>query len=111
MIPGLQISEGSTSGLKRGKSDKQDAGRIALYACKNPEQLHLWVKPRTVLKELQTLFMIREKLQKTKHQYETTLKEYKSFSDTAVYQLVKSSTEALLKTTVKELANVEQKIK
>lgn len=30
LIPGLQISEGSTNGLKRGKSDKQDAERIAV---------------------------------------------------------------------------------
>ena len=34
LIPGLQISEGSTNGLKRGKSDKQDAVRIAVYAAK-----------------------------------------------------------------------------
>jgi transposase len=81
LIPGLQISEGSISGLKRGKSDKQDAVRIAVYAAKNPEQVRLWKKPRKVLEELQTLLMVREKLQRTKHQYETTLKEYKSFSN------------------------------
>lgn len=111
VLPGLQISEGSTNGLKRGKSDKQDAERIAMYASKNTEQIRLWTKPRAVLKELQTLLMIREKLQKTKHQYETTLKEYKSFSDGASYQLVKSSSEAMLKITAKELEKVEHKIK
>ncbi|HET7898010.1 MAG TPA: transposase, partial [Flavisolibacter sp.] len=111
LLPGLQISEGSINGLKRGKSDKQDAGRIAVYASKNPEQVRLWAKPRAVLGELQTLLMIREKLQKTKHQYETTLKEYKSFGEAAAYQLVQSSAGALLSITGKELANVEQKIK
>ena len=111
LIPGLQISEGSTHGLKRGKSDKQDAGRIAMYASKNTEQVRLWIKPRTVLKELQTLLMIRAKLQKTQHQYETTLKEYKSFSDAAAYRIVKSSAETMLKITNKELAGIEQEIK
>src|SRR3982750_2031143 len=69
LIPGLQISEGSTNGLKRGKSDKQDAVRIAVYATKNLEQVRLWKKPRKVLAQLQALLMIREKLQKTQHQY------------------------------------------
>lgn len=111
LIPGLQISEGSTNGLKRGKSDRQDAGRIAAYASKNLEQVRLWTKPRKVLQELQTLLMIREKLQKTLHQYETTTKEYKDFSEAAAYQLVKSSAEAVLKITSKQLAKVEEEIK
>lgn len=111
LIPGLQISEGSTHGLKRGKSDKQDAVRIAVYATKNLEQLRLWKKPRKVLKQLQTLLMVREKLQKTKHQYETTLKEHKSFSSAEEYRIVKSCSETMLKITDKELIRVEKEIK
>lgn len=111
LIPGLQISEGSTNGLKRGKSDKQDAVRIAVYAIKNLEQVRLWKKPRKVLTRLQTLLMVREKLQKTKHQYETTLKEHKSFSSTEEYQVVKACSEAMLKITMKETARVEKEIK
>ena len=111
LIPGLQISEGSTNGLKRGKSDKQDAVRIAVYASKNLEQVRLWKKPRKVLKQLQTLVMVREKLQKTQHQYATTLKEHKSFSSAEQYRIVKSCSEAMLKITAKELIRVEKEIK
>ncbi len=110
LIPGLQISEGSTCGLRRGKSDKQDAGRIALYASKNPEQVRLWQKPRGVIEELQTLLMLREKLQKTQHQYDTTLKEYKSFSEAAICKSVKEITAAMLKVTRQQLAGVEKEI-
>jgi transposase len=110
LIPGLQISEGSTSGLKRGKSDKQDAGRIAVYASKNTEQVRLWRKPRKVIQQLQTLLMIREKLQKTQHQYETTLKEYKSFSEASVCRIVKETTAALLKITRQQLVRVEKEM-
>jgi transposase len=110
LIPGLQISEGSTHGLKRGKSDKQDAVRIAVYAGKNPEQVRLWRKPRGVIQELQTLLMLREKLQKTQHQYETTLKEYKSFSEATLCKIVKETTSAMLKLTRQQLAGVEKKI-
>lgn len=111
LIPGLQISEGSTHGLKRGKSDKQDAGRIAVYASKNLEQVRLWRKPRKVIQELQTLLMLREKLQKTKHQYETTLKEYKSFSEASVCKLVKQTAMAMLKITQQQLLDVEKGLK
>jgi transposase len=111
LIPGLQISEGSTHGLKRGKSDKQDAVRIAIYATKNLEQVRLWKKPRKALEQLQALLMIREKLQKTQHQYETTLKEHKSFSSTEQYRVVKSCSEAMLKITMKEMVRVEKEIK
>ena len=110
LIPGLQISEGSTNGLKRGKSDKQDAVRIAMYVTKNLEQVRLWRKPRKVLQQLQTLLMLREKLQKTQHQYETTLKEYKSFSEATVCKMVKETTTAMLKTTKQQLAGVEKEM-
>lgn len=110
LIPGLQISEGSTNGLRRGKSDKQDAVRIAIYASKNLEQVRLWKRPRKVLEQLQTLLMVREKLQRTKHQYETTLKEYKSFSNTEQYCIIRSCAETILKTTSKELLKVEKQI-
>lgn len=110
LIPGLQISEGSTNGLKRGKSDKQDAVGIAIYASKNLEQVRVWKRPRKVLEQLQTLLMVREKLQRTKHQYETTLKEYKSFSNTEQYCIIRGCAEAILKTTSKELLKIEKQI-
>ena len=110
LIPGLQISEGSTHGLKRGKSDKQDAVRIAIYATKNLEQVRLWKRPRKVLEQLQTVLMVREKLQRTKHQYETTLKEYKSFSNKEQYCIIRSCAETILKTTGKELLKIEKQI-
>ncbi len=110
LIPGLQISEGSTQGLKRGKSDKQDAVRIAVYASKNGEQVRLWRKPREVIQRLQTLLMLREKLQKTKHQYETTLKEFKRFSEGTVCKMVTETTAAMLKTTRQQLERVEKEM-
>ena len=68
----------------------------------------MWQKPRKVLQELQTLLMLREKLQKTQHQYETTLKEYKSFSEASICKRVKETAAALLKITRQQLAEVEK---
>lgn len=108
LIPGILIS--NVDGLQRGKSDKQDAKRIAEYALENPKKVRLWKKPRTVLEELQTLLMIREKLMTTKHQYETTLKEYKSYGSAHSYKSVKQYSEAMLKTTLKELDAIDKDI-
>ena len=108
LIPGILIS--SADGLQRGKSDKQDAKRIAEYALENPRKVRLWKKPRTVLEELQTLLMIREKLMTTKHQYQTTLKEYKSYGSANTYKAVKQYSEAMLRTTLKEIDAIEKEI-
>src|SRR6476619_8418487 len=78
LIPGLEIN--ASRGLQRSKNDKDDARLIAEYAIKNLKKVRLWKKPRTVLKQLAALLMMREKLMTSKHQYQTTLKEYKSFS-------------------------------
>ena len=108
LIPGLQIS--GSDGLQRGKSDKQDAVRIAEYAMSHPKKVRLWKKPRKVLEELQALLMMREKLQCTKHQYETTMKEYKGYSSDVEYQVVKDYTTAILKITLKQLKQIEKQI-
>ena len=54
--------------------------------------------------------MLREKLQKTRHQYETTLKEYNSFSEAAICKIVKKTTSAMLKVARQQLAGVEKEI-
>ena len=108
LIPGILISK--ADGLQRGKSDKQDAIRIADYAYSNPKKVRLWKKPRKVLEELQTLLLMREKLQRTKHQYQTTLKEYKGHGSSHEYKIIKSSSSAMLKVTLQELKQIEKEI-
>lgn len=108
LLPGVLISQ--ADGLQRGKSDKQDAVRIAAYAYTHPKKVRLWKKPRKVLEELQTLLMVREKLQRTKHQYQTTLKEYKGYGNSHEYKIIKSSSSAMLKVTLQQLEEIEKEI-
>jgi len=51
-----------SGGLLRGKNDKVDSYRIALYAFKNKEFLTLWQPERTVIRHLRRLSGIRERL-------------------------------------------------
>ncbi|MFD2934606.1 hypothetical protein [Spirosoma flavum] len=39
-------------GMIRGKNDKVDAQRIAFYAYKNREEVHLWTPKREVIQKL-----------------------------------------------------------
>ena len=108
LIPGILISQ--ADGLQRGKSDKQDAVRIAQYAYSNPKKVRVWKKPRKVLEQLQTLLLIREKLQRTKHQYQTTLKEFKGYGNAHQYKLIKSTSTTILKVTLQELEQIDKEI-
>jgi len=109
LIPGLEIN--ASRGLQRSKNDKDDAKLIAEYAMKNLKKVRLWKKPRTVLKQLAALLMMRDKLMTSKHQYETTLKEYKSFSTKEEYLIIKDYSSAMLKTIGQDLKTIEHQIK
>ena len=68
-----------SGGLLRGKNDKIDSFRIALYAFKNKEFLTLWQPERIVIKHLRRLSGIRERLLNAKKQITNTIKEDKNF--------------------------------
>ena len=75
----VQIKQ--SGGLLRGKNDKVDSCRIALYAFKNKEFLTLWQPERTVIKHLRRLTGIRERLLNAKKQITNAVKEDKIFID------------------------------
>lgn len=66
-----------SSGLMRGKTDKIDSGRIALYAWKNKQQMRVWKAPTFVLQKISALLAQRTKLVKAKRQLGVALKEKK----------------------------------
>lgn len=49
-------------GLQRGKNDRVDAHRIALYAYKNRDDAKLWKPQRDVILQLRDLLALRERL-------------------------------------------------
>jgi transposase len=49
-------------GLQRGKNDRIDARRIALYAYKNRDDVKLWKPQRDVILQLRDLLALRERL-------------------------------------------------
>lgn len=109
VIPGAQITE--SKGLDRGKSDQQDAVRIALYAAKNPELVRLWNQPREVVMQLKILLMLREKHKVTKHQYETTLNESKEFNTPSAHQRIVTYCQPMIELANSEISRIEKEMK
>ena len=62
------ISIKRSMGLVRGKSDIVDSYRIALYAERFQERIHVWQPKRKALKKLETLFKARKATIKTMNQ-------------------------------------------
>ena len=77
----VQIKE--SLGMVRGKTDKVDAQRIALYAYKNREEARLWTPPRPVMAQLDRLTAQRARLVKVIKLLQTPLTASEGFIDKA----------------------------
>jgi transposase len=100
----LQIKQ--SQGLTRGKSDKIDARRIALYAFKNLAQLTFWVPQRRVIQELKALLVVRDRLIKAKNQLQVPLNESHEFIEAAIQkECIKHSAKgiAALQTSIEQI--------
>ena len=86
-----------SSGLQRGKNDKVDAKRIALFAYRNSDKARLWVAPRAVIVKLRKLLTIRDRLISMKGQLSTPIKESKRFDALEIYSEVKDACQSPLK--------------
>ena len=70
-------------GLTRGKTDKVDARRIALFAYKNREEARLWTPARPVMARLDRLTAQRARLVKVIKMLQTPLTSSEGFMDKA----------------------------
>lgn len=94
-----------SNGMQRGKNDKIDAERIALYAYKERENLKTWQPPRTVIKLLKHLSVLRTRLLNSKKALSAPLKELSSFDKQAAKAI-----EPLTRSTLRQIDNDLQKI-
>lgn len=109
IMPGAQLKHGK--GMDRGKSDKADAKKIALYGFTHPHEVRLWKKPRLVLKQLRALMNNREDQIQTRHQYERRLKESKGLVDKKELAITKQYCQPILKLVAKQIKAIDKAIK
>jgi transposase len=70
-----------TLGLVRGKNDKVDSARIAMYAYTNRHKIRLWKAPRKVIERISALLSQRSRMIKAKKQLNTANQEQRKFMD------------------------------
>lgn len=75
-------------GITRGKDDKIDARKLALYGYRLREELTPYRLPEQQLRELQSLLRLRDRLVRQRAGYKVSLAEEKRVLDSREYQLL-----------------------
>ena len=105
----VQIKQ--SGGLLRGKNDKVDSYRIALYAFKNKEFLTLWQPERTVIRHLRRLSGIRERLLNARKQISNITKEDKKFINKEASDQMMKCCKQSIKALEEDIKKTEKEIK
>ena len=96
--------------LARGKNDKVDSQRIAIYAIKNLDRLRLWKPVNATLEKIRHLATLRERLVETKKRLATPIKEFEEVGNLAMAKLLTKTIKSSLAAIDKDLKNIEAKI-
>ena len=96
--------------LDRGKNDKIDSRRIALYATKNLDRLRLWKPMSSTLEKIKHLSSLRERLVETKKKLTVPIKEFEEVGNIAMARLLTKTIRKSLNAIDKDLKNVEASI-
>jgi transposase len=98
------------SSLDRGKNDKVDSKRIAIYATKNLDRLRLWKPASHTLEKIRHLASLRERLVETRKKLITPIHEFEEMGNTEMAKLLTKTIKSSLTSLEKDLKNVEVKI-
>ena len=106
----LQIKQ--SQGFSRGKNDKADSGRIALYAYKNKENFKSWQPPRQQVTQIKQLMVVRNRIVESIKKLNTPIgKDAEIFMPKEQLKSLQKCCAASLKAMKKDLKMLEQQIK
>lgn len=96
--------------MARGKNDKVDSQRIALYATKYLDRLRLWKPLNATLEKIKHLASLRDRLVETKKRLVNPIKEFEDVGNASMAKLLAKAIKNSLVSIDKDLKNVESKI-
>jgi len=99
-----------TLGLVRGKNDKVDSARIAMYAYLNRHQVRLWKAPRKLIERLAALLSQRARLNKARKQLNTANREQRLFLDKDIMNSLNKYTYKTVVVIDKQIIAIEKEI-
>jgi transposase len=96
--------------LARGKNDKVDAQRIALYATKNLDRLRLWKPMGNTLEKIKHLATLRERLVDTVKRLTVPIEEFEAVGNITMSKLLNKSIKKTLSALHQDIVKVESQI-
>jgi transposase len=97
-------------GLQRGKNDRVDAHRIALYAYKNREDIKLWKPQRDVILRLRDLLALRERLITAQKSLKMPINELIAMGDKKGAELVRKGCQKSLFSIENEIGQIDKNL-
>jgi len=97
-------------GLSRGKNDKIDAQRIAMFTSKNYTDLRPWQPQRQVVTQLQLLLTERKRLVSWISELKTSVKELAVFEKSFALKTALSANKQMMKAAEKNMGKVDMAI-
>ena len=100
-----------SSGIQRGKSDKIDAGRIAIYALRFQDKARLVTANDPVIDRLKYLHSERELLVGDRAKYLAQIKDQPNFMPELVFEEKKKRLNTIIKSLSKAIKAIEEQVK
>ncbi len=97
-------------GLQRGKNDKIDAKRIAIYASKNRQDFKLWTPKRYKITFLTELLALKDRLVRTRSSLVVPIGEQKPFWDSKLSADITPYSEKVIAELNTQITAIEKKI-
>lgn len=109
LIPGLEIKK--SLGISRGKDDKVDATKIALYGYRLRDEINPSKLPSIAIRKIKRLLTLRERLVKQRAGHKSTIKEQKRIYIRKENKLLFEIQEKAIKFLTKQIQNIEMEMK
>jgi transposase len=108
IVPGLAVKK--SLGIVRGKSDRIDAGKLALYAYRLRDELNPTRLTCKTISTLKKLLSLRDRMVVQRAGYKATIKEQSLFLDKKEHSLLFDAQEKIIKHLSKQIDLIEQKL-
>ncbi|MGB5693095.1 MAG: IS110 family transposase [Flavobacteriaceae bacterium] len=108
IVPGLEVKR--SLGIARGKSDRVDAQRIALYAYRLREEIRPSKISDVKIRRLSAIFSLRAKMARQRAGYRTTLKEQKSVLGVKDYKVLFDVQKSIVEVLSRKILKLEDQM-
>lgn len=108
MESGSQIKR--SLGIVRGKNDKTDSNRIAMYAFTNRHRIKLWKAPREIVNKIAVLLSQRNRFIKAKKQLTIPVEEQKLFLEKELLKSIAKHNKKPVAALIQSISMIEKQI-